>query len=51
MSQVEQYFIAIAVNKSSPVAEEVILAAIWYGKTTRHHLFGVSSSQRSSGRI
>ena len=46
MSHVWQYFSAVAANKSSPAAKEVVLAVIWYSNRTQRHLFGTSSSQR-----
>lgn len=47
MAHVQQYFSAVAMNKSSPSEQDVILAAIWYGNKTHCHLFGTASSQRT----
>jgi len=46
MARVQQYFTAVAMNKSSPSVQDVLLAVIWYGNQTHRHLFGTASSQR-----
>ena len=46
MTRLQQYFSAVAMNKSSPSAQDVVSVAIWYGNKTFHYLFGTSSSQR-----
>lgn len=45
-ARLQQYFSAVAMNKSSPSVQDVVLAVIWYGNQTHRHLFGTASSQR-----
>lgn len=46
MARLQQYFSAVAMNKSSPSVQDIVLAVIWYGNQTQSHLFGTASSQR-----
>jgi hypothetical protein len=46
MACLQQYFSAVAMNKSSPSVQDVVLAVIWYGNQTHRHLFGTTSSRR-----
>lgn len=40
------YFSAVAANNAAPSTKDIMSAVIWYGRRTKSHLFGTSSSQR-----